>query len=292
MSALESVRSRDNARYKRLRALASDARKRLQLGETVLDGVHLIAAALDQGHPLRSLWVRDDARANPEIAALLGRAGVNPTLLPAALFDAASPVSTPGGILAVIALPPASAPVAPGNDQRVVALDGVQDAGNLGTLLRTAAAAGVRHIWLGEGCARAWSPRALRAGMGAQFVLTLAESLDLAAVLGDLRDGRLPGADACASLDVGPPCEVLVAQLDPGAVDLHSLALPARAVWVFGAEGQGVSAAVAACATRSVQIPMADGVESINVSAAAAVCLFEHLRQRRLADAQALAATG
>jgi TrmH family RNA methyltransferase len=143
----------------------------------------------------------------------------------------------------------------------VLVLEGVQDAGNVGTLLRTAAAAGVDQVWLSAGCAHAWSPRVLRAGMGAQFVLSIAEGVDVLACLTGLEK------------------DVIATSLD-ATESVFEAKLRGDAVWLFGAEGRGLSAELLARATRRLTIPMPGRVESLNVAAAAAICLFEQVRQR------------
>ncbi|MFN3565192.1 MAG: TrmH family RNA methyltransferase [Burkholderiaceae bacterium] len=140
-------------------------------------------------------------------------------------------------------------------------LDGVQDPGNVGALLRVAAAAGVRHVLAGPGTAALWAPKVVRAGQGAHFALALHEIADPAHVKTALRPWF--GADAHA------------------ATSLWEVALPAAPMgWIFGAEGRGLSAGARAVCDAVVTIPMASSVESLNVVSAAAVCLFE--RRRRL----------
>lgn len=258
---MKHITSRDNPLVKRLCALATDARERRKAGETVLDGPHLIAAARDAGWPLAQIVVSDSGLAREEIRGLVESAGTVPVVhLPDTVFAHVSPVDTPSGVLAVIALPPT--PAAPARDASLVVLDGIQDPGNLGTILRTAAGAGITDVLLTPGCAQAWSPRSLRAGMGAHFLLHIHEQADPAAVL------------------AGYPGRILATGLEAGASMLYRLDLRGPTVWLFGAEGQGLSAAVRALATDIVTIPMASGLESLNVAAAAAICLFEQRRQR------------
>ncbi|AMO36349.1 TrmH family RNA methyltransferase [Thauera humireducens] len=258
---MKAISSRDNPLVKRLHALASSGRERRILGETLLDGAHLVQAALERSCRLKGLVVSESGVRKAEIADLLGEVGQGLPchVLPDTLFAHVSPVDTPSGVLAIIDLP-AEKPLGTIVDNLVV-LDGVQDPGNLGTILRTAAAAGVRHVLLAEGCAGAWSPRVLRAGMGAHFVLEVHERVDLAA--------WLPGFGG----------QVLATALSGDACSLYDLDLRAPVAWVFGGEGQGVSPAVLACATRHVLIPMPGAIESLNVGAAVAVCLFEQARQ-------------
>ena len=268
---MKVISSRDNPLVRRLHALANSARERRKLGETLLDGAHLLDAALQQRWPLKAIVVSDSGRAQVEIEGLLGRCArdLPRYQLPDVLFAHISPVDSPSGVVAIIDLPPEPDPASLVDDaalsaHSLVVLDGVQDPGNLGTILRTAAAAGVRDVLLTPGCAGAWSPRALRAGMGAHFGLRIRERVDAVDVLGAFR-----GA-------------ILATALGEGARCLYELDLDAPVAWLFGAEGQGVSPALLACASQRVIIPMAGAIESLNVAAAVAVCLFEQARQRRL----------
>lgn len=257
---MKHISSTDNPAFKRLRELATSVRERRKLGQTLLDGVHLVETWLERGPRPAQMVVSESGRERPEIAALLRRygEGQDVLLLSDALFAKASPVETPSGILARIDLPPAPAPRLAGGN--CIVLDAVQDAGNLGTLLRTAAAAGVRDAVLGEGCAQAWSPKVLRAGMGAHLALTIHEHADIAALLAGHRG------------------EIVATQLD-AEHSLFDTDLRGPVAWLFGNEGAGLSPLVAALATRQVRIPMPGAAESLNVAAAAAVCLFEQVRQ-------------
>jgi TrmH family RNA methyltransferase len=259
---MKEIRSRDNPAVKQLHALASSAQARRRQGLTLLDGPHLIAAALDAGLELAEVVVSQTGLGRPEISALLARCAALPvSLLTDVLFAHASPVDTPSGMLAVLPLPEAPGPARlAGAD--VVVLDGVQDAGNVGAVLRCAAAAGVSDVLLTEGCAQAWSPRVLRAAMGAHFHLRIFERADLAAQLG------------------GYTGQILATTLGPASTSVFERELSAPTAWLFGAEGQGLSAAADALACARVFIPMTAAVESLNVAAAAAVCLFEQRRQR------------
>lgn len=260
---MKSITSRDNPLVKRLHALAQSGRDRRQRGETLLDGAHLVEAALEAEWPLKALVWAEGGLARLEHQRLLERvAGDVPRYqLPDAVFRHVSPVDSPSGVLGLIDLP-ASVRAGPLVDS-VVVLDAVQDPGNLGTILRTAAAAGIRRVLLGSGCAQAWSPRVLRAGMGAHFVLEIEEGIDPLVRLEDY------------------PGRCLATALGKGACSLYALDLSGPIAWLFGAEGQGLSPALLARADQRVLIPMASGVESLNVGAAVAVCLFEQRRQTR-----------
>ena len=145
-------------------------------------------------------------------------------------------------------------------DLEGVQLDSVQDPGNLGTILRTAAAVGIPEVLLTPGCAQAWAPRVLRAAMGAHFSLRILENVAASEVLQGFK-GHILAADL------------------RDAVDLYALDLRGPVAWLFGSEGQGLSPAIAALATKRVKIPMPGGMESLNVGVAAGVCLFEQVRQ-------------
>jgi TrmH family RNA methyltransferase len=137
-----------------------------------------------------------------------------------------------------------------------VFLEGVQDPANVGAILRSAAAFGVRTVVLDRACADPWSPKALRAGMGGHFALRVRQT---DALSDDLKafDGRL----VCTVPRDGEP--------------LRAAGLRGRLGWIFGGEGQGVSETAARHAAVKITIPMAAGAESLNVAAAAAVCLYE-----------------
>jgi TrmH family RNA methyltransferase len=257
MSATRQIISRENPQFKALRALAADPRGH---GSAILDGIHLVATCFARGIGVRQLLVSESGQKNVEIAALLqDAAGIDHLGLRDSLFRELSGVSTPTGIAAVIDIPEVAAQLLPGD---ALLLDAVQDAGNVGAILRTAAAAGVRNVLLGPGCAGAWTPRVLRGGQGAHFSLAIREQVDLAAVL----------ADGSAQS---------VATVAHGGRDLYELDLSGPIHWLVGNEGAGLSAELVAAAQLHATIPLAAGTESLNVAAATAVCLFEANRQRR-----------
>lgn len=258
---MKTISSRQNAMIKDLHALAHSAAERRKHGKTVLDGVHLVQAALAQGIRLEQVCVSERGLQAAEIAALVAQLEqvMSCICLPDALFDHISPTDSPAGILAVIEMPAALAPTTPHSS--CVVLEAVQDSGNLGTILRTAAAAGITDVLLTEGCAQVWSPRVLRAAMGAHFSLKLYE--------------KVAPADVLANY----PGQILATGVKH-AKSLYQLDLSQPVAWLFGSEGAGLSAATAALAQQVVMIPMAASTESLNVAAAAAVCLFEERRQK------------
>jgi TrmH family RNA methyltransferase len=253
---MREIASRHNPAFKALRAVIDDPRRQ---GRALLDGIHLVAACLAHGIVPRQLLVSESGQRNREVEAVLrGAPGVECLVLRDSLFRDISGVSTPTGIAAVIDIPATPTGEATGD---VLMLDAVQDAGNVGAILRTAAAAGVREVLLGPGCAGAWTPRVLRAGQGAHFSLAIREQVDLLAVL---RSGQ----------------QRSIATVAREGTDLYDLDLAKGAVWLVGNEGAGLSPRLMAAATVKATIPLAAGTESLNVAAAVAICLFEARRQR------------
>ena len=254
------IRSRENPRFKQLRQLATSTRERRKAGLALLDGAHLIAAYGANGGVPEQLILSESGAQNAEAARLATRVAANSLLMfPDALFNEIAQVATPTGILALIRTP---APrVLPRTIERCVMLENIQDAGNLGSILRSAAAAGVSTILLSQGCAFAWSAKVLRAGMGAHFGLHIYDNVDLIAAA-----KRLAGPLLCAS--------------SHAAKSIYQADLRGPLAWAFGNEGAGLSAALTGVATERLRIPMPGGSESLNVAAAAAICLFEQVRQQ------------
>lgn len=256
---MKAISSRDNPRFKRLRKWAMHHRARRDDGVILLDGLHLIEALAAAGGEIVEVALTAGAAEKPEIVAwLAAHPGIERLQFPDALFGEIAATETPSGILAVAKVPTQAEPRP---DFDCLLLDGVQDPGNVGTLLRTAAAAGIGQALLSPGCADPWAPKTLRAGQGAQFLLAIHENADLPAFLASYR-----GTGVVTRLDA--------------ARSLYETPLDGPLAWVFGAEGQGVSAPVAQAAKLGVFIPMPGGTESLNVAAAAAVCLFEVVRRR------------
>jgi TrmH family RNA methyltransferase len=263
---MKTISSRDNAYYKELKGLATSAQARRKAGRTLLDGVHLCQAWLDlRGMPEHCV-VSETALANPEVAAIVRRAeaeGAPVTALPDALAAALSQVEHGIQLLFVVATPQ---PVQPDRlATGAVLLDGVQDPGNVGSILRSAGAAGIRQVYCGVGTAFCWSPKVLRAAMGAHFVLEIFENVDLAPLV---RTATVP----------------VLATSGYASEPIWEVDLRGPVAWLLGHEGQGVSPALLDLASHRVAIPHAGQVESLNVAACAAVCFFEQSRQMRQAQ--------
>ena len=252
----KQISSAENPQYKLLKKIAAAGRERRKLGLTLLDGMHLLTALAESGGQPSLLVLRVDAETVPEIAHCLRRFAQTPRIvLSAALFDKIAPVEHATGLLGVLDIP---LPMLQASNCGLL-LENIQDPGNLGSILRSAAAAGVDAIYLSQGCAEAWSPKALRAGMGAHFVLAIHEQQALTAVT--------------AQYD-----QVLATSLS-ASQSIYSFNLTGKIAFVFGNEGAGLSPELLAQTTQQVTIPMPGKVESLNVAAAAAICLFERVRQ-------------
>jgi len=260
---MKAIASRDNPAFKAMAKLVASGSERRRSGASVLDGAHLLAAFLDAGRKPESLMVSRAGLADPQVARLVERSAPAPTLLLSdALFDALSTVASPTGVIAAVKTPRGEA--VPDDAALVLALDEIQDPGNVGTLLRSAAAAGAGHVLLSPGCAFAWSPKVLRAGMGAHFALNVVEGADLAAFLARYR-GRS------------------VALAGGEGASIYGLDLRGPLAVVVGNEGAGISAAVRSAARTLARIPMAGPVESLNAATAGSIALFEAVRQRQSA---------
>ncbi|MEA5096924.1 MAG: RNA methyltransferase [Burkholderiaceae bacterium] len=260
---MKPITSRDNPLYKELKRIASSSQAQRKAGRTLLDGVHLCDAYLQHvGFP-QICVVCDSAATQPEIGVILEKcrvASVSCVSLPEVLYQPISQVENGVGILFLIDVPHLLPPALLTQD--AVLLDRVQDPGNFGSILRSAAAAGIRQVYCATGTALAWSPRVLRAGMGAHFLLQIFENADL----------RQSVASSTVSvLATSPRAQQTIYDAD----------LRQPVAWLFGHEGQGVSDDLLAQANLKLAIPQPGAMESLNVAACAAVCLFEQVRQRR-----------
>lgn len=262
---MTDVRSRSNPRLRRWQRLLRDARQRRIERRALIEGPHLLASYLEHGGVPLEVIVGESARRRAEVATLVRRTGRTPVVLADALFSLVADTGSPSGIAAEIALPEPASP----SDAAPVCLflDGIQDAGNVGAILRSAAAFGIGDVVLSRGCADAWSPRVLRAAMGGHFALRIAHTERLDDAL-----AHFAGTVVCTAPRGGTPL---------GAVDLRG-----RVGWIFGAEGRGVGAALAARADVTATIPMPGAAESLNVAAAAAICFYERARQLNTPDAR------
>lgn len=255
---VKHISSLDNPLFKQLKKLAESARERRKAAAALLDGVHLVESALQAAITPQLLVVSESGATRTEVVHLRQKlSGVQTAMLTDGLFAEISPVETPSGVLALIETPHLQAPSRP---DFALLLEDVQDPGNLGTLLRSAAAAGVQVVWLSAGCADAWSPKVLRAGMGAHFVLAMEERVNLLE-----KTAGFPGVTVATSL--------------AASRSLYELDLTGPVALLAGNEGAGLSGGLLAAANIQIRIPMPGRIESLNVAAATSICLFERVRQ-------------
>lgn len=258
------ISSRDNPLYKELKQLASSGQARRKSGRTVLDGIHLCEAYLQfKGMPLVCVAAESSMK-NAETGRIVAACEEGSTqciLLPDVLYQSLSQVENGVGLAFVIETPIVHGPRE--LKRSAVLLDRLQDPGNLGSILRSAAAAGVTDVFCAPGTVHAWSPKVLRAGMGAHFLLRIMEDVDLAALI---ETSSVP----------------VMATSSHASKSIYDADLGGDVAWLFGHEGQGADEALLARATHRVSIPHLGAVESLNVAASAAVCLFEQVRQKKL----------
>lgn len=256
MAAVRKLGSRDNPLLQRLRKIANDPGAYRKLGELWIEGEHLCEALLIKGGAASHAVVTETAWATPRLRALAEQAAAV-SIVPDALMASVSSLESPAAIGFVCAWP-AGDELEAGRPS--VVLDRLQDPGNVGTILRCAAAFGFTQVLALEGTAALWSAKVLRAGMGAHFGLRLVEGL---------------GAEALDALRLP-----LLATSSHAALALNEVLLPWPCAWVLGNEGRGLSDALSRRCDQALRIPQPGGEESLNAAAAAAVCLYESVRQR------------
>ncbi len=272
------ISSSSNPKWRHLRELLESARERRRSGQTVLEGWHLLDAWLATGLPIRQLVIPqrtlqqlagvpasdgDDIDESVEHSSPVQvAADAHWLILDDRLFGELDLLPSPSPVLAVVDIPQRALPARLGEGGDIIVLDRVQDPGNVGAILRTAAAAGVQTLLTTPGTAACWAPKVLRAGMGGHFVLDIVENV---------------APEALQALAAHLPLAGTVLQ---GGQSLYGTDLRSPLAWVFGNEGEGIAPALQERLGLRLTIPQAAGVESLNVAASAAVCLFEQRRQR------------
>ena len=257
MPKIQSIRSRDNPLLGQVRRLIRQPDAYRKQAGVWLEGEHLCRAYADRrgAAGVRAI-VSDVGWESPPLRALASRAD-SVSIVPPALMETLSTLDSAAPIGFVVAWP---GPGALRRDAPSVVLDRVQDAGNVGTILRSAAAFGVTQAIALEGTAALWSPKVLRAAMGAHFALNLVERV-------------LPAALDTLTVP-------LLATSSHGGALLPGAALPWPCAWVVGHEGQGVADDLMRRCAATVRIPQPGGEESLNVAIAASICLYESARRR------------
>jgi TrmH family RNA methyltransferase len=258
--SFKHIVSRDNPVFKYMKKLSDNARERRAEGKTLLDGVHLIESYCEAfGDP--ELVIIPEGKSSAEANALMQQLEhVNAMMLPTLMFAELTPVASSTGILALVTIPKSWPQITPPAEVKfALMLEDIQDPGNLGSMLRTALGAGVEAVYLSKGCTDAWSPKALRGGQGAQFLLPIVEGVDIVEAMQNF------AGNTYATTMHGE--------------SLYEQDLSQSTAFIIGNEGAGLSDKVIQAASHQISIPMHQSLESLNAAAAAAVCLFECRRQ-------------
>lgn len=259
---MKEIHSTQNDTYKSLKQLATSPKHRRRSNQTLLEGVHLCVSFLRADKRPLLLVCTPSALKNPEVSHIIAKCEerhIPIVELNEGNFSTISSVDNGVGVLFLIDIP--TQETASVLDDNSLLLEDIQDPGNMGAILRTAAAAGVSNVFASDSCVSVWSPKVLRAGMGAHFALHVHEHTDLAKLI---TDSTVP---------------VLATSLN-ATNTVYKADLTGSSAWLFGNEGQGVSDELLALSTYQLIIPQIPEVESLNVAAAVAVCLFEQSRQR------------
>jgi TrmH family RNA methyltransferase len=256
------IASRHNPRLKEAARLVASARDRRKAGKCVLEGEHLVAAYAERHGAPETIVVAEPYLSRAGIAPLAQRFDDRTLVVPEPMFDELAVL--PSGVAMLAVVPTPRAPASQGASFCLL-LEDVQDPGNVGSMLRSAAAAGVAEAWLSRNCAFAWSPKVLRAGMGAHFALDIHEDVDLVAWSGAY---RARGGS-------------VVAMVRDGGGDLFAAPLSRPLAIAIGNEGAGLSQVLVAASSARATIPMPGAVESLNAAAAAGIALFECVRRFR-----------
>lgn len=252
------LESKDNPKIKHLRGLIEQNSYRKKQGQTVLEGSHLCLAWLEQNRKINAIFTTENALKHPDLNDILDQYQGTVFVIGESLYKDLSTLGTTLACLAIVDLPSSSQALDYQADTLI--LENVQDPGNVGTLLRSAAAAGIQQIVCTKGSASLWSPRVLRAGMGAHFSLQTFENIQLEEILEQF---KIP----------------VYVTSSHRSTSLYAKDLSQPCVWILGNEGQGVSDYALAHA-EAITIPQPGGQESLNVAIAGSVCFFEMVRQR------------
>lgn len=254
---MRRITAADNPHYKHLKRLARSARERRSSACCLLDGMHLIEAYGSHCGRPQEILVSESGLARTEIAAYLAgdRCADAITLLSDRLFGDLALVDTPSGIMAVVALPQAGR--APDHEAETIVLDGVQDPGNVGTVLRSADAFGLDAVFLTNACADVYNPKTVRAAMGSLFRVPVYR-MEPDEFLSLMHAAKLP---------------VYAATLSEDSVSVRDISL-ARAAVIVGSEGKGVSEYLRRMSDARVIIPMCGRAESLNAGVAASLIAY------------------
>ncbi|MDR6226529.1 TrmH family RNA methyltransferase [Desmospora profundinema] len=258
---IRSITSARNEKVKRWRKLGT-RKGREEYRSMLVEGEKLLREAMDANLDIRAILISEEGTGVLERFPELGEVPVY-CLYPS-IFTGLVDTQSPQGIAAEVSIPRHHTPYIPAHRAQVLLLDAIQDPGNLGAILRTAEAAGIRNIWLGTGTVDPYNPKVVRSAMGSLFRARLHQG-DLLKVIAELK--------ALGFQVVGT---------DPRAEQVHfDVPVPERAALLLGNEGRGVSPELQAMTDERLRIPMPGEVESLNVSVTAGILLYEWVRQVR-----------
>lgn len=248
---MEKLTSLKNPKVQEWRSL-KEKKDREEQKAFLVEGVRMVGEALSSSFEVRALIMRDDY--HPEFVL---PSGIPSFILPDHVFQSVCNTKTPQGIAAVLSLKTQEA-----SGPRLIALDGVQDPGNVGTIIRTADSAGFDGVILSSDCADIYSPKVLRSTMGSIFRLGFTFPASLPDTLNTLKkDGY----------------SVISSQLDGNPFFERTDVLPPF-VLIIGNEGNGISEEVKAIATHRFRLPMRGGAESLNAAVAAGIMMYDLIR--------------
>ena len=254
------ITSKDNPLIKTAHALLTESKKRKKLEQTVIEGVHLLDAYLKADKMPINVIISESGLNHREIQDLIKKLNQSPIIISDSLYKNIRTLGTSLPIMAIIKMP--NLTLHQNINKDCLIINGIQDTGNLGTLLRTASATWFDTVICTEGTALAYNPKTLRASMGANFSLDIYENV---------------GIDEIFEY-VKVPLYATTSHAD-GLIYHKDLTKPLALI--MGHEGQGVDKALIDNCTP-LTIPQY-GEESLNVGVAGSVCLYEILRQRRFA---------
>lgn len=250
---MDIISSKTNGAVKTLRELLRDKKCRDERGMFAVEGDHLCGEAAGLGGIALFAYTRQAAEKYPGTVRKLSDCAEKSIVISDALSEYISDTKTPQGMFAAVCKPEKRLPE---NSRRLVILDGVQDPGNVGTIIRTAEAFGIDGAVLLSGCADVWAPKTLRAAMGSAF--------------------RLPVV-CCSVGELSRYTEGFTlygAMLDDSAKRLGETVFPDKTAVVIGSEGRGISPEVVEICDKKIYIPI-KGAESLNAAMAATVLLWE-----------------
>jgi TrmH family RNA methyltransferase len=248
------ISSRGNQHFKHLKKLNESPRYRHEVQQTILDGMHLIESYAECFGSPDSIALIEGGNID-KIKSYLNE-DTQVLEFPAGLFSEIAPVISPTGILASINIPHLEAPK---KQNCILLLEDIQDPGNLGSILRSAGASGVDLVYLSDHCADLWSPKVLRGGQGAHFHLPCIEKVNFSDI---------------SKTFTG---KIFATTLSGKSIFQEDLKGPVA--FIFGNEGNGIHSETMRLTSHSIHIPMEKGIESLNVSAAVSICLYEKYRQ-------------